>query len=99
MAAFQNLSSYEKGLAARSLLEDLAKRGRLDDAGNTGKATELIVPLRKWHLELLECISQETLPLQQEPNSTARQAPRSIDEAQSTKPRRWLSWCSIVLNP
>lgn len=99
MAAFQNLSCYEKGLAARSLLKDLAKRGRLDDASNNGKATELIVPLRRWHLELLECISQETLSLQQEPNSTARQDTHSIEEAPNTKPRRWLPWCSIVLNP
>ena len=99
MTDFKNLNGYEKGLAARSLLQDLAKRGRLSETGSDSKATEFIVPMSRRHLELLEFISQETLPSPRDTRKITSRRHIAADEPSAALPKRWLSWGSIVLNP
>ena len=59
MTVFESLSVYEKGVAAQFLLEDLIKQGRFGDAG--GEGPEIIIPIKKWQLELLACFCKEMI--------------------------------------
>jgi len=74
MTVFESLSVYEKGVVAQFLLQDLIKQGRF---GNTiGDEPEIIIPVKKWQLDLLACFCRElvrgdALPLRSEqPAST-----------------------------
>jgi len=53
-----DLDGYEKGVAARVLLEKLIKQGRLAASPDNDEGVDLVIPLRRWQLEMLAAFSE-----------------------------------------
>ena len=60
MTAFNELTGYEKGLAARALLRQLIKQGRFAEPEGSQQDPEIVIPVKRWQLQLLACFSDDS---------------------------------------
>lgn len=57
---FDSFTGYEKGVAARALLESLTKKSHLEVVPSEDKQGEIMMlPINQWQLEFLSCFSEQ----------------------------------------
>lgn len=60
---FNGLGGYEKGVAARVLLQDIIRQGYFDERlRDNQQVAEITIPLQPWQMSLLACFCNEAGP-------------------------------------
>lgn len=96
MAAFTDLTNYEKGVVARHLLSDLIKQGRFGEPEGVGVDTEIIIQVKQWQLQLLGCFVKDS----ERTNAKRGKSKEGCSKPKRRTPRKgpvsWLPWGAPV---